>query len=309
MMNPSTGTLRLRAGADTLVIGHRGAFGVGSSLCRLESDEEVRRRLIQAMADRSSLESLRQFWARLQFGTRQLTHTSDRQLVDDVADMSMRGPLAAYVVPDASVKHVLGSAAAEVNPRRPLKRAAPSVIRGVPAAGSAAGIASPSPGVDAPFASGSPSGGRLAPRGDEATSGPLQVALMTIEERLAEVLGRTPRRMPADLRERATRLFAEATEATIVQVMTVWTRLPVVGTGFIIDAVLHAQGLIPTTRAAMEAAEKFDQAFDLVRKARDERQLDEAAIAMAEAIALIGIPAFLAAVWRGANRFTSQNKR
>ena len=93
------------------------------------------RRLIQAMGDRSSLDSLRRFWARLNFDTRQLTHMSDRALIDRVAAM-IRGPLAAYLVPDASVKHVLGSAVAEVNPRRPRRQASPSVIRGVPASGS-----------------------------------------------------------------------------------------------------------------------------------------------------------------------------
>jgi hypothetical protein len=58
----------------------------------------------------------------------------------------------------------------------------------------------------------------------------------------------------------------------------------------------------------MEASEKLDQAFAIVRQARDERQLDEAALPLAEAIGLLGIPAFMAAIWRGSNRFTSVNK-
>jgi hypothetical protein len=308
MTQLSAATLRIRAGADTLVIGHRGAFGRGDGVSQIESDEDVRRRLIQAMGDRSSLDSLRRFWARLNFDTRQLTHMSDRALIDRVAAM-IRGPLAAYLVPDASVKHVLGSAVAEVNPRRPRRQASPSVIRGVPASGSAATIASPAPGVDAPFATGSPSNAPSAPRGDQATSGPLQVAMMTIEERVIEVLRRVPRRMPAVLQEQSSKLFAEATHTTIVEVLTTWTRMPVVGSGFVIEAVLLAEGLIPTGAAAIEPSGKFQQAFELIRTARDERHFDEAAISLAEAIQSIGIPAFLAAIWRGANRFTSQNKR
>jgi hypothetical protein len=293
------------------MIGHRGAFGYGKGLSRLESDEEVRRRLIQAMGDRSSLDALRRFWARLHFDPRQLARTTDRMLIDHLAAMTRHGPLAVYLVPDASVKHVLGSAVADVISRRPLRRAAPSVIRGVPAAGSAAGVASPSVGVDAPFASGTPSsvGDIDTKRGDETTSGPLQVALMSLEERMVEVLRRTPRRLPAVLQEQSSRLFTEATMATIVQVLTTWTRMHFVGSGFVLEAVLQAGGLIPTSSAAMEASEKFDESFGLVRQARDERQLDEAANYVAQAIALIGIPAFLAAVWRGANRFMSANKR
>jgi hypothetical protein len=309
MTQLSPATLRIRAGADTLVIGHRAAFGHGNSATELDSDEDVRRRLIQAMTDRPSLDSLRRFWARLQFDTQQITHMSDRALIDRVVAMTRHGPLAAYLVPDASVKHVLGAAVAEVNPRGPRRQAAPSVIRGIPASGSAATIAAPAPGVDAPFATGdSPTAPRVG-RGDVATSGPLQVALLTIEERVIEVLRRAPRRMPAVLQEQSTKLFVEATHGTIVEVMTVWARMPVIGPGFVAEALLLADGLAPSRTAAMEAAAKFEQAFDRIRTARDERQFDEAAVFVAEAVAQIGIPAFLAAIWRGANRFTSQNKR
>jgi hypothetical protein len=309
MTQLSPATLRIHAGADTLLIGHRAAFGHGDGAIELTSDEDVRCRLIQAMSDRSALDSLRRFWARLQFDTRQITHTSDRALIDRVVAMTRHGPLAVYLVPDASVKHVLGAAVAEVNPRRPRRQAAPSVIRGIPSGSSAATIAAPAPGVDAPFATGhSPTAPRVA-RGDVATSGPLQVALMTLEERIIEVLRRTPRRMPAVLQEQATKLFVEATHGTIVEVMTVWARMPVIGPGFVAEALLLADGLAPSRAAVMEAAAKFERAFDRIRTARDERQFDEAAVFVAEAISQVGIPAFLAAIWRGANRFTSQNKR
>src|SRR5262249_6325430 len=155
-------------------------------------------RLIQAISDRASLDSLRRFWACLQFDTRQITRMSDRTLVERVVAMTAQGPLAAYLVPDASVKHLLGSSLAEVDPRRPRRSASPSVIRGIP---SGASVASPSPGVDAPFATGTPSNASIPPRGDQATSGPLQLALMTLEERIIEIMCRTPRRMPAVLQE------------------------------------------------------------------------------------------------------------
>src|SRR3954471_10516036 len=121
MTQLSSGTLRLWAGADTLLIGHRAAFGHGRGLCRLDSEEEVRRRLIQALADARALDSLRAFWARHLFDTRRMTHTTDRALIDRVAQTTVRGPLAAYVVPDASVRHVHGSAMTKVMPLRPVQ--------------------------------------------------------------------------------------------------------------------------------------------------------------------------------------------
>jgi|GEM_PF-6571498 len=309
MTQLSSGTLRLWTGADTLLIGHRAAFGYGRGMCRLDSEDEVCRRLIQALADPRALDSLRAFWARYQFDTRRITHTTDRVLIDRVAQMTVRGPLSAYVVPDASVKHVHGSAVAKVMPLRPVQQAQPSTISNrVSSASWSPG--SPSPGVDAPFAAGKPSNaGAIDPqRGDEVTTGPLQIALMPIEERIVEVLSRTTRRMPAQLQEQSSKLFEDATLSAIAQVLSSWAASQVIGLGFQIEAVLLADGLMRTSSAAMEASEKLDQSFELVRQARDERQLDSAALRLAEAIGLMGIPAFMAAIWRGGNRFTSVNK-
>ena len=111
MTHFTTGTLRLSVGPDTLVLGMRAAFGHGRGLCRLESEDDVRQRLMQAMSNPGALEALRSFWARLYFDTRQLTHMTIRELIDSVALATVRGLLAAYLVPDASVKHMLGSAA------------------------------------------------------------------------------------------------------------------------------------------------------------------------------------------------------
>src|SRR5262249_23575018 len=97
--------VRIRTGSDTLVIGHRAAFGHGHGLYPLQSEDEVRRRLIQATADRCAFDSLRVFWSHYHFGTRGITRMTDRVLIDRVARTAVRGSLAAYVVPDASTKH------------------------------------------------------------------------------------------------------------------------------------------------------------------------------------------------------------
>jgi hypothetical protein len=72
--------------------------------------------------------------------------------------------------------------------------------------------------------------------------------------------------------------------------------------------VLLADGLTRASSAAMEASGKLAAAFEIVRRARDERELDAAALPLAEAIGLLGIGAFVAAIWRGSNRFTSASK-
>lgn len=310
----ATGTLRLSVGADTLVIGLRASFGQGRGLCRLESEDDVRQRLTQAMSNPGALEALRAFWARLHFDTRQMTHTTNRELIDGVALATVRGPLSAYLVPDGSVKHSLGSAADKVLPQRPLRGGGASVIGGARATRAASsGQAAPTaaaPGLDASFSTTSISGvGAIRPaEGGEVKPGPLQIALMPIEARVLEVLRRAPRRMPASVREASVKLFAPGPLAAAAQVLTGWGTAPAIAPGFIIEAVLLADGLTTSSAAGMEAAEKLDQALELVRGARDERQLDEAAVLLAEGIALIGIPAFAAVIWRGSNRFTSANR-
>ena len=309
MTQLSSGTLRLWTGADTLLIGHRAAFGHGRGLCRLESEDEVRRRLIQATADRCALHSMRTFWARHHFDTRRITRMSDRALIDQVAQTTVRGALSAYVVPDASVKHVHGSAVAKVVPGRPVETTPSSTISN-PVASAAPSPASPVAGVDAPFASGRPSqlGDVEARRGDAETTGPLQVALMPLEQRIVEVLRRAPRRMPARLQEQSSKLFRSAVLEAIAQVLASWAASHAISAGFQLEAVLLADGLTRTSSAAMEASDKLAASFEIVRRARDERELDEAALPLAEAIGLLGIAAFVAAIWRGSNRFTSVSK-
>lgn len=312
----ATGTLRLSVGADTLVIGFRAAFGHGRGLCRLESEDDVRQRLMRAMSNPGALEALRSFWVRLHFDTRQMTHTTNRELIDAVALATVRGPLSAYLVPDASVKHILGSSAEKVSPRRPMRGGAASVLGGARAptqAGSSASQAAPTaaaPGVDASFGTVATSGvGAVRPaQGGQVKAGPIQIALMPIEARVLEVLRRAPRRMPASLREESVKLFAPGPLAAAAQVLANWATAHVIAAGFIIEAMILADGLTTSSAAGMEAAEKLDQALELVRGARDERELDDAAALLAESIALIGIPAFAAVIWRGANRFTSANK-
>jgi hypothetical protein len=307
----ATGTLRLSVGADTLVLGQRAAFGKGTGLCRLESEDEVRQRLVGAISNPGAIEALRTFWARLLFDTRQITHMTSRELIDSVAVATVRGPLAAYLVPDASVKHMLGAAVESVAPQRPMRRGGARLTS--PSARSPATQAAPAaagPGAGPSFATTALSGvGNVRPvQGGEVKSGPLQLALMPLEARVVEVLRRTPRRLPTTLREESVKLFAPGPLASAAQVLTVWAAAHQIAAGFTIEAMLLADGLTTSSAEGMEAAEELDQALKFTRTARDEAGLEEAAAALAACITLVGIPAFLAVIWRGSNRFTSANK-
>jgi hypothetical protein len=313
----ATGTLRLSIGADTLVLGLRAAFGHGTGLCRLESEDDVRQRLARAISNPGAIEALRTFWARLFFDTRQITHTTSRELIDSVAVATVRGPLAAYLVPDASVKHMLGAAVESVAPQRPMRRGGASTLGGArstsTSARSPATQAAPAaagPGAGPSFATTAISGvGNVLPvQGGEVRSGPLQLALMPLEARVLEVLRRTPRRLPTTLREESVKLFAPGPLASAAQVLTVWAAAHQIAAGFMIEAIILADGLTTSSAEGMEAAEKLDRALECTRTARDEAGLEEAAVALAACVTLIRIPAFLAVIWRGSNRFTSANK-
>ena len=94
-------------------------------------------------------------------------------------------------------------------------------------------------------------------RGDAATTGPLQVALMPLEQRIVEVLRRAPRRMPARLQEQSSKLFRSAVLEAIAQVLASWAASHAISAGFQLEAVLLADGLTRTSSAAMEASEKL----------------------------------------------------
>lgn len=109
----AVGFLRLRSTTDAMIIGFRSAFGGGNELCRLDSDDEIRRRLIEAFVDNTALEQLRRFWAIWESDSFRIDAMDDRLLIDRIAIAIQRGQLAMYLVPDSSVKHVFGPANAK----------------------------------------------------------------------------------------------------------------------------------------------------------------------------------------------------
>src|SRR4051812_17530888 len=104
------GMLRLRTATETVVLGFRAALGGTSKMCRLESEDEIRRRLVDALSDSVQIDEFRRFWALWNSEPTRINIVSSRQLIERAVASATMGTLAMYVVPDGSVKHVFAPA-------------------------------------------------------------------------------------------------------------------------------------------------------------------------------------------------------
>src|SRR4051794_28829572 len=102
--------LRLRAGTATLLIGPRAAAGVQGSRYCLNSEAEIRQRLMIALHDPASREAMRRFWAHWQ-GDHRVSGIKDHSIVDRIARMGVGGPLIVFLVTDTSLHRRDSSAA------------------------------------------------------------------------------------------------------------------------------------------------------------------------------------------------------
>src|SRR5262249_46755849 len=94
--------LRLRAGTATLIIGPRSSAGhEGLEYC-LQSEDDIRLRLLHALNDPAGREAIRRFWGHWQSDIR-LPGVKDRSIVERIARLSVRGPLIAILVIDTSL--------------------------------------------------------------------------------------------------------------------------------------------------------------------------------------------------------------
>ena len=272
--------LRLRTSTETVVIGLRAALGAGNTLCRVETEEEMRRWLIEALADSVALDSLRRFWARWHGEPIRVDVTTDRMLIDRVISAALHGPLSFYVVPDSSVKHVYGPPGGRAAAQKP----------GAP------GSAAAAPGASRPGAS--ESGGDGASGGDPAAG----LRLMKLEERLELVLDQAVAILEANPRAAFTPLREPGVIHESAEVLSTWARGNSHGAGLIIDALVVAAGRFEATSAIMESAKKLHEAVEKTGLARTRLELDAAVKLMAAGINLIGAPAFITAIRRGVDR-------
>jgi hypothetical protein len=306
------GILRLRTSTDTLVIAFRASLGVTHDMCRIESDEEIRRCLLEALRDPAAMEQLRRFWAIWNCEAIRIDTVPDRQLIERVASATRGGAMVAYLAPDSSMKHVFGPPGG--------KAKGDLGGRSGPAPGAAPGSQQPgaAPSLHglggAPVGQGGSNGnGGMGPSSGAGRAVPLNVGgdrlirvdKFRLEERLEEVLRRVVPKLKIDARSGLTQLLEPAVIHTCAEVMAVWAGSNSHGAGLIVDAMVTASPRIVNSWAIMDAADKIFDAIQRAAHAHTMYDLDGAAERLAWALALVGGEAFFVAIRRGVDRVGS----
>jgi hypothetical protein len=265
--------LRLYFPNGSLLIGHRAALTPARSLSCLASEDEVRRLLLVALTNPAALEALRRFWANWHSESKRVNVIDDRKLIDRVARMTVNGPLAAFAVYDRHAVHP-GDVALKLSAQRQVA------------------------------ATGAPVPAHLAAPGTQA-SATVDLTEMSAEQRLEQMLRRTPRYLPQALRVPFAKVFERDALVAAVAVMTVWARYRELGIGGILDALLLDSRHIDTGWTIVGAARKLHYCIEATVEAEQEKDIDAAARVMGEVIEEIGVAAFKAAIQHGAERVVS----
>jgi hypothetical protein len=290
--------LRLYLPTGNLIIDHRAAFIPVPTLTCLESEDDVRRLLVIALGNPTSLHALRRFWANWHSESKRVVQIKDRVLIDRIARMAIDGPLAAFVVYDRDALH-----SGTVVRKAALRRAA-SAPAPLPPVRSGPGTATATtrPGIGPPPMA---DAARTAPDGTGSETTSVAINALSLEQRLERVLRRTPPYLPGAMRADFMKLLAPDALLMTVGVLAVWAASHAVGVGFIIDALLLVTGVIFMGWAVIDAARKLHKALEVTLAAREDRDLEQAAKLLAEVVAAIGVAAFVAAITHGASRTIS----
>ena len=262
--------LRLYFPNGSLLIGHRAALTPARSLSCLASEDEVRRLLLIALTNPAALEALRRFWANWHSEAKRVNVIDDRKLIDRIARLTVNGPLAAFTVYDRHAVHP-GDVAQKLSAQR-----------------QAAGAGAPVPAHLA------------AP--DAQASATVDLTEMSAEQRLEQMLRRTPRYLPQALRMPFEKVFERDALIAAVGVMAVWARYRELGIGGILDALLLDSRHIDAGWTIVGAARKLHACIEMAVEAEEEKDLDAAARLLGEVIEEIGVAAFKAAIRHGAER-------
>ena len=203
------------------------------------------------------------------FDTRQ-HHPHVRSRADrQVAQTTVRGALAAYLVPDASVKHVLGSAVAKV---------VPTAVRRVADHGGEHDLELRSPPrrrrrhrrvpasmllrVGPAVAARRCRGAGAATRSDDRPAAGRADAARSAYRRSAAPRAAPHARAAAEQSVEAVRVRGPL--AAVAQVLASWAAAHEISAGFQLEAMLLADGLTTSSSAAMEAAEKLAAALEFI---------------------------------------------
>ncbi len=125
---------------------------------------------------------------------------------------------------------------------------------------------------------------------------------LPLEERFEEVLRRTLPLLPGELQDEFGMLLSPASLAVMAGTLTVWAGSHYFGVGFVVDAILVAGGILFLGLEVVSAASDLIKAIDLTFNARTDGDLDQASAHLANFIAVVGVAAFMALLFKGGNK-------
>lgn len=143
------------------------------------------------------------------------------------------------------------------------------------------------------------------------TPGPVsrsRVEGMPMEDRFVEVLHRTVPHLPEEIQEEFSQLLSPTNLLIIAGTLAVWAGAQYFGVGFVVDALLLIAGAILLGVQAWTAAKHFVSAIRLTATATTEADLAQAARHMANFVAIVGVAAFTALVFKGARKVAPKAK-
>jgi hypothetical protein len=292
----------------------------------LASDEQVRRVLVEALADPDDMKKLRVFWSQWSGDGQRYVYQSDRSIIDRLADKMLHGPLAIIIYRDETqlfprrtefggndALFAERALAASSNQFRSTDLTTPtsgganrfSHEAANPFAPQAANPLAPQgagPGGQRPGMAGAfTQAGQSAP----ATS----VHAMSIKQRFMETLLRVPNFLTGETKRQFLALLEPTSLEFMAAAFTLWAIGHFFGASEILDAAVllfGALGVFLMGRSLLDGIEDLFTAIDLVRTADNDRDLDEAASKIAACVVAVGVTTLMALLIHNVAKVTGE---
>ena len=126
------------------------------------------------------------------------------------------------------------------------------------------------------------------------------VPTLKLEERLDQALDRALPRLAPDARAQLEAVISPASLGMMAGVLVTWVTSHAIGLGEIIDIILLVVGALSIGLAVFSGVDHLYEFAALVYRAHSEGDLDRAADHLAQAVAILGVQAALAVLFRGA---------
>jgi hypothetical protein len=130
----------------------------------------------------------------------------------------------------------------------------------------------------------------------------VDVAAWSNADKLGEAMRRSLPRLGPEAREEIEKLLTPEALAVVAGVLVLWVGSHFIGIGEIIDIIVIAVGVFAIGLAVFDGVGELSNFATTALAARREEDLDRAAVHFANAVAILGIQAVLAVLFRGAPR-------